>query len=175
MELRNERYYVGDNAGRHADSMSGATMGVGGLLLLFIFLAIIAWAVSNGHDRTRDGVRDGNAFALAVAQNNQTQVNALSVAFARSEGANDAKLAILLANSDRALEQGCGLARMVESVAPRIIQHGDNWGFRSMRREPCCGGHGDGGGGGGTTVYDFNSGVQAGMNMATRGITNQQV
>lgn len=166
MDVRQDRYYVGDNAGRHADSMSGATMGIGGLVLLFIFLAIIAWAVSNGHDRTRDCIDNGNALLLASRQDNQ----ALAVAFARDQGRTDATLAVLLANSDRTLERQAILAQQVEGVSPRIINHGETWGFQSFRREPCCGGHG---GGGGTTI-DFNTGIQAGLALGNRGITNQQ-
>lgn len=166
MDVRQDRYYVGDNAGRHADSMSGVTMGVGGLLLLFIFLAILAWAISGGHDRTRDQIGHGNALLLASRQDNA----ALAVAFARNEGSNNAVLATLLANSDRTLDRQAILSQQVEGVSPRIINHGETWGFQSFRREPCCGGNERGG----NTIVDFNTGIQAGLALGNRGITNQQ-
>lgn len=173
MDVRQDRYYVGDNAGRHADSMAGHTaacsLGMGGLVLLFIFLIIIAWAVHSGHDRTRDGINSGNALLLAGRQDNQ----ALAIAFARNEGNNNAILATLLANSDRTLDRQVVLSQQIEGVAPRIIERGDTWGFTSFSRERChCGGDDRRGGGG--TVIDFNTGVQTGLALGNRGLTNQQ-
>lgn len=174
MDVRQDRYYVGDNAGRHADSMAGHTaacsLGIGGLVLLFIFLIIIAWAVHSGHDRTRDGINSGNALLLAGRQDNQ----ALAIAFARNEGSNNAILATLLANSDRTLDRQAMLAREVQGVGAGIINHGETWGFQSFRREPCCSGRDRDEPRGGNTVVDFNTGVQTGLALGNRGLTNQQ-
>lgn len=159
MDVRQDRYYVGDNAGRHADSMAGHTaacsLGIGGLVLLFIFLIIIAWAVHSGHDRTRDHVVNGNALLLANQQDNK----ALAVAFARNEGRSDSVLAAILGRVDANGDRLCGLSREVQGEACRVIERGDTWGFQSFRREPCCGGRDHDRGGNGTTI-DFNSGVQ---------------
>lgn len=160
MDVSQQRYYVGDNAGRHADSMAShgtaCSLGVGGLVLLFIFLAIIAWAVHSGHDRTRDTIGHGNALLLASRQDN----TALAVAFARDQGRNDAVTAAILARVDMNGERLCGLSREVQGEANRIVNHGDTWGFQSFRREPCCGGHDRGNDRGNGTTIDFNSGVQ---------------
>lgn len=160
MDVSQQRYYVGDNAGRHADSMAShstaCSLGVGGLILLFIFLVIIAWAVHSGHDRTRDTIGHGNALLLASRQDNQ----ALAVAFARDQGRNDAVTAAILARVDANGDRLCGLARQSDDNAFRVINHGETWGFQSFRREPCCGRDRDHDRGGNGTTIDFNSGVQ---------------
>ncbi|MFX2611668.1 hypothetical protein [Enterobacter mori] len=55
-------------------------------------------------------------------------------------------------------------------MAPRVINHGETWSYQSFRREPCCGGHELGG----NTIVDFNTGMQAGLALGNRGLTNQQ-
>lgn len=151
---------------------SACSLGVGGLLLLFIFLIIIAWAVHSGHDRTRDTIDHGNALLLASRQDNQ----ALAIAFARNEGRSDAVQAAILARVDLNGERLCGLGREVQGEADRIIERGNTWGFRAFEREPlrnCCDRDRDFGRGG-NTIVDFNTGVQTGLALGNRGISNQQ-
>lgn len=172
MEVRQ----VGDNFGGYSPLggfntgySSACSLGVGGLVLLFIFLIIIAWAVHSGHDRTRDHVNNGNALLLASRQDNQ----ALAIAFARNEGRSDAIQAAILARVDGNADRLCGLAREVESEASRIIDRGDTWGFTTFSRERCHCGDNDGRRGG-PTIVDFNTGVQTGLALGNRGLTNQQ-
>lgn len=151
---------------------SACSLGVGGLVLLFIFLIIIAWAVHSGHDRTRDHITSGNALLLASRQDNQ----ALAIAIARNEGRQDAVTAAILTRVDANGDRLCGLARQVDNDTNRIIERGETFGFRAFEREPlrnCCDRDRDFGRGG-QTIVDFNTGVQTGLALGTRGISNQQ-
>lgn len=162
------------------DGYCSTTLGVGGLLLLVIFLALIAWAISNGHDRTRDCVDGVTAIATAARSEN----HALALAIARDGGRNDALIPAILARVDSNAERICEVGNAVERSSCRVIEHGNNWGFQSFRREPCCDddrrrGRGrdrdwDWGGRGDTQVFDFNTGVQTGLNLGSRGLNNQQ-
>lgn len=175
MNVVQDHRVVGDGwggySGYHANNnmQCGMTAGVGGLLLLFIFLIIIAWAVHSGHDRTRDHVNSGNALLLASRQDNQ----ALAIAFARNEGRSDAIQSAILARVDGNADRLCGLAREVQGEASRIIERGDTWGFTTFSRERCHCGDNDGRRGG-PTIVDFNTGVQTGLALGNRGLTNMQ-
>lgn len=179
MNVVQDHRIVGDNWGGYGHGMgygtgytSACSLGVGGLVLLFIFLIIIAWAVHSGHDRTRDGINSGNALLLASRQDNQ----ALAIAIARNEGRQDAVTAAILTRVDMNGERLCGLARQVDNDTNRIIERGETFGFRAFEREPlrnCCDRDRDFGRGG-NTIVDFNTGVQTGLALGNRGMTNQQ-
>lgn len=148
---------------------SACSLGIGGLVLLFIFLAIVGWAIHNGHDRTRDGINSGNALLLA----NRNDNTALAIAFARNEGRSDAIQAAILNRVDLNGERLCGLARQGDDNTSRIINHGETWGFQSFSRERCHCNNDRDERRGGNTVIDFNTGVQTGLALGNRGLTTQ--
>lgn len=164
-------FFGGYGGGYGTGYTSGCALGVGGLVLLFIVLAFVAWIAHSGNDKTRDNVSHGNALLLA----NRQETNALAIAFARSEGRSETLQSLILSRVDGNGERLCNLARQSDDNAFRVINHGETWGFQQFSRERChCGDHDRRRRGDGDTIIDFNTGVQTGLALGNRGLTNQQ-